>query len=608
MSSMANDHTEAARLFNSWSPMLSSSLERLRHLAGSTESEVLEIGGEIQKIYHSASTLAKTAQHLVEVTSTEHIQTLLDQLLQILREIETFLAQTRLQASNSLQALHSVHHLLGDIISPLEGFKKMSKNLYILEVLIKIESAHLGEAGDEFITLAQEIRTLSGQIKEKATTINDHRVILGSMVTKHIAVLDAAKATQEDRVNSTLLKTSASISDLESVNERFASLGEVISKVSDENSCAISDVVQSMQFHDMFRQQLEHIVDALTSLTPLFAHGGSPDTDQEQVILEAIGMIGDVCELQEAQLHFASSELQNAVAMIVANLQEIGHKQKGLSRDLQSQSQTIDGTGSSFIDNVKRHMMAVASQLSDSAATNNELASIMDEITATVDIITGFVSDIEGIGQDVILIALNARIKASGTGSDGASLCELAEEIGQISKEDIHRTDTMTSALKAIHSVTGKLAVDAQAGVAALGKALVETDANLRTILGTLEHMGSDVFALLAAIQSQTDELTSEIDRITSGIDIHTRTKVMADEVLGMLRQIIEQSRAMCPASEAFKQDLRRLADEYTMESERRIHEAIARKHGVDTASHVEVSTGGVASSDNEFGDNVDLF
>lgn len=608
MASMTNDHTEATHLLGAWSPMLSSSLERLRLLAGSTESEVLEIGSEIQEIYHASSTLAHTAKHLVEVTSRERIQTLLAQLLQILREIETFLERTQSQSSNSLHALHSVDSLLAEITKPLEGFKKMSKNLYILEVLIKIESAHIGEGGSEFNTLAQEIRKLSGQIKDKATTINDHRLLLGSMVARHVAGLSTAKTTQEHRVKLTLNNTATSISELESVNERFAWLGEFISRVSVENSDAISDVVQSMQFHDMFRQQLEHIVDALDGLTPLFASPRSTDSEKEKSILEAIATIGDVCELQEAQLHFASAELQNAVALIISNLQEIGTKQKGLSNEMQSQSQVIDGSGSSFIDNVKRHMMAVAAQLNESATTNNALASVMDEIRSTVGMITRFVSDIEDIGQDVILIALNARIKASDTGSGGASLCALAEEIGQISKEDIHRTDTITSTLKEIHSVTGQLAAEAQESVEVLSKTLEETDANLRAILGTLEHMGSDLFSLLAKIQLQTDGLTGDIDRITSGIDIHNRTKALADEVLEVLRQIIEQSRSMCPASDAFKQDLRRLADEYTMESERRIHEIIARKHGVGVASPAELPVGAITTNDSEFGDNVDLF
>jgi hypothetical protein len=49
------------------------------------------------------------------------------------------------------------------------------------------------------------------------------------------------------------------------------------------------------------------------------------------------------------------------------------------------------------------------------------------------------------------------------------------------------------------------------------------------------------------------------------------------------------------------------MAERYTMESERRIHEDIARKHGVITASApVEVASS--KDSDSEFGDNVDLF
>jgi len=82
----------------------------------------------------------------------------------------------------------------------------------------------------------------------------------------------------------------------------------------------------------------------------------------------------------------------------------------------------------------------------------------------------------------------------------------------------------------------------------------------------------------------------------------------MADEVLGDLKRIVDQARQIEPASSQFKQNLRHMEERYTMESERHIHEAIARSRGGRVTENVQAEKPVNAASDSEFGDNVDLF
>jgi hypothetical protein len=134
----------------------------------------------------------------------------------------------------------------------------------------------------------------------------------------------------------------------------------------------------------------------------------------------------------------------------------------------------------------------------------------------------------------------------------------------------------------------------------------------LKEVLNILEDMGNKLTSLLPQIQHKVSSLAGEIGKITNNIDVHKRAKVMADEVLANLQRISGQARELYPASTEFKENLRRLAGRYTMESERRIHEDIARKHGNEssmtqtkTQTKAEINSTG---SNSEFGDNVDLF
>ena len=602
-SHLATDTLQGAAALSTWTATLSSSLRTLHRLAGTTEREFLQIGSQMQVIYHHSAQLSSTAQQLAEIASGARLDPLIDQLRQILTEMENYLGQTQNQSNDSCTTLATVNGLLMEVGEPLEGFRRMSKQLYILEVLIKIESSYLGDMGGEIINLALDIKKLSQQVKEKAAAIHQHRLSLTTTIDQNIGNIDAAMIFQEQEVRTTLAATADSLAELDQVNNSFSALGQMVSTISTENSAKISGIVQSMQFHDIFRQQVEHVIEALEALLPSL-HG----LNDEEAIQAAIASVGDVCELQEAQLNFAAAELFAAVASIVDNLQDIGGTQHGMAEEIYRQTGNIGGKRGSFIDGVSGHMETITSLLTKCAATNSEIITTVKDVGSTVAQITAYVADIEEIGHEIIQIALNARIKASATGTEGDSLSVLAEEIGQLSKDAVDRTNSITATLTEIHTATADLTAATDHTETNLTNQLEALKTNSHTVLATLDGMGTELYGLLEKTQGQVASASREIKTTTSRIDIHHRTKAMADEVLSDLQQIFGAARQLHPASTEFKEGLRQLAQSYTMESERRIHEDIARKHGVITESSTNAASSQTEASDSEFGDNVDLF
>lgn len=586
-----------------WRSQLDDGLATLRRLAGSTEHEFLGIGSSLQEIHLQATQLSTIAQQLVESASGSRLQQLIERLREMLAEMEGFLEHARQQSEVSGAGLETVAAQLREVGAPLQGVKRMSKHLYMLEVSIKIESAYLGDMGSEFLNLAMDIKKLSQQIKEKVNAIDQLRTDLTTTIAGNLGRIDEARRSQEQQAAASRGKTAESLAQLEEINQRFSLLGAEIATTSRENSESISTIVQSMQFHDIYRQQVEHVVEALENLMPAIPQGQAQPLAEEE-LLALIGRIGDVCELQEAQLQFASAELYQAVLAIIDNLRLIAAKQAEMSTGISRRTGSLDRSGASFIDEVAAQMSSLAGLLGLCAENNSAVAGIMKEVIGTVGRITGFVVDIEGIGKDIIQIALNARIKASSAGERGASMSVLAEEIGQMSSEAVGRTDHIGKTLAEIDSATAELATATAGGEQDLTLGLRAIKEELTAIIATLNEMGAELLARLATVKQQVGGLTGGIERLTRTIDIHEKTKGPADRVLATLSAIFSEARAIAPASEAFKEDLRLMAQRYTMESERRIHESIAGRHGVATVA-AETAAGG---SDSEFGDNVDLF
>ncbi|MDK9707257.1 MAG: methyl-accepting chemotaxis protein [Desulforhopalus sp.] len=603
----ANTTTSTGNLLQAWYPVLNSSLGTLRRLAGTTENEFLKIGARMQEIHQRAFDLSATTRQLVEAASGEHLQALIDRLREIIREMDNYLGRAQSQSDASQTTLDEVSGLLKAAGAPLAGVKRMCKHLYILEVSIKIESAHIGEMGSEFINLAVDIKKLSQQIKDKVNAIQDLRTVLDKSIRSNSSHVEAARMEQETKAEATRSNTATSLTKLETVNDRFSQLGGMLATVADENSNNISTIVQSMQFHDIYRQQVEHVVEAIEGLFPAFAALKAADGADAGEELELIGKVGDVCELQQAQLQFASSELYQAVVAIVDNLKLIGSKQKQMTREIFEQKGSTSSSGASFIDEVSKQMTSLTSLLGSCAKSNAEVAGIMRDVSGTVSKITGFVTDIEGIGRDIIQIALNARIKASSAGELGASLSVLAEEIGQLSNEAVDHTDLISKTLAEIDSTTAGLSAAADSSEDDLTAKLTGMTDELSSILGTLNTMGDELTVLLGRVKNQISFLSGDIDKLTGTITVHEKTKALADKVLEDLKDIFSEARRLHPASAAFKEDLRAMAQRYTMESERRIHESIASRHGVNSVKSTAKAVAKPAN-DSEFGDNVDLF
>ncbi|HIJ82031.1 MAG TPA: hypothetical protein HPP76_10035, partial [Desulfuromonadales bacterium] len=201
---------------------------------------------------------------------------------------------------------------------------------------------------------------------------------------------------------------------------------------------------------------------------------------------------------------------------------------------------------------------------------------------------------------------LNAQIKAAHTGPEGAALGVLAEAIKRISDEAVLQTDSVATTLQKIHDVTEHLSVGTEEEQ--LGTRITFMQEEVAEILQALAAMNTELFSILTDLSRQVASLTDDVEKATSGIDVHERTKAMSDGVLVNLEQIVMQSRQIAPASTEFKQNLRYMEERYTMESERHIHEALARKRS-GQAAVVEQHVAKVSSEDDsEFGDNVDLF
>jgi methyl-accepting chemotaxis protein len=589
-----------------WRAVLSPAIETLRRMAGTTEDEFLQIGSEVQGFYQRSADITLTSKQLLEVVSGERVQTLTGRLQQMMADMEAYLTEARTRSRESCSTLEQVQLLLDDLSEPLEGFQKMDKILRMLSISTKIESARLGEMGSGFINLAMDVEKLSQQVNNKSAAILAHRNVMATMIHSNLTGVRSSESTQDAKVASSLNSTASSLQELVSVNERCLQFGATVSTISTEVTANISEVVSSLQMHDMTRQQVEHIVEALERLLTDLHDSDVTAVDENRrqaLIVES----GDVCELQEAQLRFSSTELYKAVSTIVDNLRDVAYKQSLIADETRTVAGVAEtSSGASFVDVMSHGMNAITATLTSCASADQDMSDTMTKVAQTIGEIATFVTDIEMIGSEIDLIALNAQVKAALTGPEGAALGVLAEAIKRLSDEAVKQTDSVAATLKKIHTTTEHLSAGTEEEQ--LGSRITFMQEEVSEVVRSLAEMNSELFSILTELSRQVTSLTDDVEITTSGIDVHERTTAMSDDVLASLGKIVIQSRQIVPASSEFKQNLRHMEQRYTMESERHIHEALARKRSGQVSVVEKAIAKDNATDDSEFGDNVDLF
>ncbi|WP_085812226.1 methyl-accepting chemotaxis protein [Geoanaerobacter pelophilus] len=589
---------EFERLSDEWSVVLAGQSAELAAVSGTTEQEFLDIGGRLQDFYQRGLGISGLASEMVGEVAGDQVIGTMQGLGEMLDDMGHYVNRAQNEIEVSADTLREILGLLAKVSDPLSGFKKVNKVLRMLGISTKIESARLGQSAAGFDTLASDVGELSVQVNDKAAIILKRKEELARTIEQTLTGVLNSGAQQHDQVVAILDRTRGSMQALSEINTRCSSSVAAVSAVSDEVYRSIGDVVMSMQAHDIVRQQIEHVDEALRDLKQGLSTGSAgADTTAA------------VCELQIAQLRHAEEELDVAVTTIIDSLREVARKQSGLSAQTTSMAGMADQTGGSFFSEMEKDISVVSDALLESSKVNQALCLAMATVAQTVGEIATFVGDIEKIGEEIKLIALNAQIKSAYTGDEGAALGVLAEAIQRLSIDAIDHTGAVSHTLQGIIAVTDRLneGVSAEAsGLESEVRGMVQT---LSGLLQTLRQVNDTLQHSLRSMDGSVTQLSCDIEHVVAGITVHRKVSQVLETAIRDLAGIVAQARKLAPASPGAG-NLDQLTQRYTMQSERRIHESL-KAGGAREASARPLTVAAApppAASEDDLGGNVELF
>ena len=222
----------------------------------------------------------------------------------------------------------------------------------------------------------------------------------------------------------------------------------------------------------------------------------------------------------------------------------------------------------------------------------NDFYESVKQITDTVAVLTKLIEDIEDVGNEIELISLNSRIKASQTGSEGAALDVLAESIQGLSNDAKNLTGKIRVLVDNINLSAAELMKSNNLGQ----DKSEDASEGLNGIMNNLMKFQSDSALLFVSLSDKISSLSDENNNAL----VENVKDVLNSNFLKMssnLEEIITNTAPLCKERIEMNEDIEMLMNKYTMDKERDIHNRLL--NGEDIS---------MDDNSDELGDNIELF
>jgi len=620
------DTAALSALLKSCAEAVSPLLPRISAVIRDREDDFLHLGAQVFQVNSGATRFSDAAGKLAGSVSTGTLKEAIGTLSQQAAEARDIFSQAT--TSDNLDGMTRALDLIQELDRAMLQFNRLVKTLNVLGITTRIESARLGSAGMGFTTLADDVESLAAKIVQHVEKIREHSRLLVSQVEAAHRQTSSRLQGHAQRVESMFQHLFADITELENLRTKSVHLVGELANGSRQVAENMGQVIASVQFHDITRQQVEHVEEILVqAVQEISAHPQHADPTG------LAAWVRDVLRLQAPQLCQAQEMFQSAVEDLIGNLENIALRIQGLGNQINALAYDGQDSGNSILNSIRTDITNVVEAMLHTGNEATAVGGIMSQVATTVAEVSSFVADIEEVGSEIELIALNASVKAAHTGEQGRALGVLAVAIQHLSVDARSHTERVAEKLHDISntaSYLNDLAVSAN-----IGDMVRALNNDFTSLLAHLGGLDAEMKHGVQSLSAQGQTLVCQISGLTSSIHFHD----MVSAQLGDLEQeivVLQQGFApfeaeLTAASQPDK--LKEQLARYTMDSERLVHltvlghgEALPAADSDEVElfgdDNVELFDDGVelfdapapaepadaGSPEDDFGDNVELF
>ncbi len=559
----------------------------LENLNRSTERDFLAVGEKLMEFRSMARQIESDMAGMTELISGEHGRNAsyaLARMLEYCNEIEANIEQ-------SGQALEQVRELSRRVRLAFAGLRNTVSIFRTLCTLTQIETSRLGNTGADFGNLTAEVGPLSESIQSSGTAVLDASDQLDQGVQSASKSGADLRATQLKELP---VLIAGVMNSLKLFEDRRQCAAESATRQAAQYAAvceAIDDLVRSVQFHDITRQQIEHVVEALRQV-----RSGN---------VESLGSDArTILTLQSSQLSEAARVLGSSIERIERDLESIAARVQDMAEGSKALMGISGDDQESFFLQMEGQFTAILKTLSICTTAQAEMKSTAARLEETIGRMRNSVGEIRGIEIRIQRISTNATIRSAHIGAAGVALTVVAEVMQRLALDSNTNTEGVAGTVDAMSDAARH--VQGASGHTASGASTDEVIGNMRRMIVELHSSRECSFSRVNQIAALGTRLAEDIGAVRSGFQAGTLFAEVVQHACNELQRIGAQVGASDIATVSQTQQLENLAKHYTMQREREVHESVARGSVIAAAAPAELPVAAVP--DGGLGANVELF
>jgi methyl-accepting chemotaxis protein len=598
------------------------------------EPDFLELGNRLQAVHTQANELTRMTLESAQGKSGEDNADILNDIVGNAQQALIRLRTSHDKMAGSVLKIAEVIQLLAKLNSTACALNHISKMLKMVGLNISVESARDEEARQSFQLLAEEIKGVAGTVSKASAAMRDDAENVGRHLAGAGEQIDHNLKQLETLAQSADASLKAAAPKAQSVYDLSRDAIRKAGVQAERISSRVGQIVVGIQIHDNISQRVDHIAKSLLEINAIAGAVGSGSG--ETVEGENLGAAYAVFKLQDTQLEHLISEIKGVGQSSIEAFDTISAIVDEIVADLDHDAadHRPKADGSDPVKALKSVLTSLQALLGQGAQRVALLRSAVETSTEASERLKEHLVHIRDINFDIHLKALNALVRSNRLGAKGRAIGALVQEI----KELAVQSDDFVLEVEAIISDVNGIIDGLRGDFLADGK---DDDGH--------ESIDVGIQRFSAACRASADSaldlcrlgtiLKSDLQDVASKLAFLDRF----DEALSSQRRDLEQwAEQLSPWADSAAAtrlfDESRIAQRYTMDQERRIHqaslggpppeeskdkpEAVPAEDGIEwfndgsvdepTAERTEIErrdAAAVAADEmDDFGDNVELF
>ena len=543
---------------------------RLLSFTERLEDEYLKLGSALQAMDQRARGVEGEYEKIQTLTSGQGQDAPLQVSFQLLKKAEDLVFSCYDQYERVFAIFRELADKLAGAIAQQNRLQRVLALLPLIVVQLRVQtSAFDDQIRQSFFTLADEISALLEQIRN---SVDEQFVALGETRTLSTTLVeDLAVDVQKHKTE--IQKTlDNSRSRLRTLSQSLTHSSQAVQDMSLQSqgvSADISQIIMALQCHDITRQKIQHVAQAVDEMVAHLEEAALEPWDPG-TINDLRRFVGEAALIQGRQIKTVFEENEKAAGQIVSGM-------RGLQTAAAKLAEGALRTGHVALESdvMRQSVESLRDMLSMVKVTTQKTGAICQSIAPLQRTFSTCTKKISALAQGVRRAALNAQIFAAPV-AGGAVLEVLAEQTRSISDQTLGAVERleahleeMSAAIEYLRQELGDFQELARQEEDLLAAEAIPCEAKL----GALQQ---ELPEIIRQIGPRQQELIALVEQGASQTTFPETVAAARAASLPFFEALAAWGRLTDPAhvqSAAVEERLDRLRDNYTMAHERDIHE-----------------------------------